>query len=80
MPRSPWRPRAGTDLEAQASVLVPLRFMGAVIGLLAVDRLAGRTSTSASSRSIQLFANLAAIAIRNARSYKEMEVQPRPTA
>ena len=29
----------GTDLEPQASVLVPLRFMGAVIGLLAVDRL-----------------------------------------
>jgi diguanylate cyclase (GGDEF)-like protein len=65
----------GTDLEPQASVLVPLRFMGAVIGLLAVDRLAGRTFDERELEIVQLFANLAAIAIRNARSYKEMEVQ-----
>ena len=65
----------GTDLEPQASVLVPLRFMGAVIGLLAVDRLAGRTFEERELEIVQLFANLAAIAIRNARSYKEMEVQ-----
>jgi diguanylate cyclase (GGDEF)-like protein len=65
----------GTDLEPQASVLVPLRFMGAVIGLLAVDRLAGRTFEQREMENVQLFANLAAIAIRNARSYKEMEVQ-----
>ena len=65
----------GTDLEPQASVLVPLRFMGAVIGLLAVDRLAGRTFEARELEIVQLFANLAAIAIRNARSFKEMEVQ-----
>jgi diguanylate cyclase (GGDEF)-like protein len=65
----------GTDLEPQASVLVPLRFMGAVIGLLAVDRLAGRTFEQREMENVQLFANLAAIAIRNARTYKEMEVQ-----
>jgi diguanylate cyclase (GGDEF)-like protein len=65
----------GTDVEPQASVLVPLRFMGAVIGLLAVDRLAGRTFDERELEIVQLFANLAAIAIRNARSYKEMEVQ-----
>jgi diguanylate cyclase (GGDEF)-like protein len=65
----------GTDLEPQASVLVPLRFMGAVIGLLAVDRLAGRTFEERELEIVQLSANLAAIAIRNARSYKEMEVQ-----
>jgi diguanylate cyclase (GGDEF)-like protein len=65
----------GTDLEPQASILVPLRFMGAVIGLLAVDRLAGRTFDELELEIVQLFANLAAIAIRNARSYKEMEVQ-----
>jgi diguanylate cyclase (GGDEF)-like protein len=65
----------GTDLEPQASILVPLRFMGAVIGLLAVDRLAGRTFDTRELEIVQLFANLAAIAIRNARSYKEMEVQ-----
>ena len=65
----------GTDLEPQASILVPLRFMGAVIGLLAVDRLAGRTFEDLELEIVQLFANLAAIAIRNARSYKEMEVQ-----
>ena len=65
----------GTDLEPQASILVPLRFMGAVIGLLAVDRLAGRTFEERELEIVQLFANLAAIAIRNARSYKEMEVQ-----
>ncbi len=65
----------GTDREPQASVLVPLRFMGAVIGLLAVDRLAGRTFEERELEIVELFANLAAIAIRNARSYKEMEVQ-----
>ena len=65
----------GTDLEPQASILVPLRFMGAVIGLLAVDRLAGRTFEDHELETVQLCANLAAIAIRNARTYKEMEVQ-----
>ncbi|HMK92196.1 MAG TPA: diguanylate cyclase [Thermoleophilia bacterium] len=65
----------GTDVEPQASILVPLRFMGAVIGLLAVDRLAGRTFEERELELVQLFANMAAIAIRNARSFKEMEVQ-----
>ena len=65
----------GTDLEQQASILVPLRHTGRVIGLLIIDRLGGRTFEVRDLETVQLFANLAAIAIQNARTYKEMELQ-----
>jgi diguanylate cyclase (GGDEF)-like protein len=65
----------GTGAEPQASILVPLLFMDRVLGVLVIDRLDGRIFHESELETTQLFANLAAIAIRNARSYKEMEVQ-----
>ena len=65
----------GTGPEPQASILVPLLFMDRVLGVLVIDRLDGRIFQESELETTQLFANLASIAIRNARSYKEMEVQ-----
>ena len=65
----------GTGQEPQASILVPLTFIDKVLGVLIIDRLGGRIFQEHELETAQLFANLAAIAIRNARSYKEMEVQ-----
>jgi diguanylate cyclase (GGDEF)-like protein len=65
----------GTGQEPQASILAPLMFIDKVLGVLIIDRLGGRTFEQHELETTQLFANLAAIAIRNARSYKEMEVQ-----
>ncbi|MFA4965060.1 MAG: diguanylate cyclase, partial [Thermoleophilia bacterium] len=61
--------------EPQASIVVPLRVRGKVTGVLCLDRLSGRTFEAHELEPVKLFANLAAIAIENARSYKEMERQ-----
>ena len=65
----------GTGQEPQASILVPLMFIDKVLGVLIIDRLGGSIFLEHELETTQLFANLAAIAIHNARSYKEMEVQ-----
>ena len=61
--------------EPQASMVVPLQVMGRVSGVLSLDRLGGRTFNEFELELARLFANQAAIAIQNARSYKEMELQ-----
>jgi diguanylate cyclase (GGDEF)-like protein len=63
----------GTELEPQASMIVPLTVAGTVIGVLAVDRMQGKTFDEAEFEPVKLFGNLAAIAIRNARSYEQLQ-------
>ncbi len=67
-------PGTGDDV-AQASIVVPLRVLGKVTGVLTLDRLGGRTFAEEDLEPVILFANLAAIAIQNARTYEEMERQ-----
>ncbi len=59
--------------EVQACVLVPLSVGDEVIGIMTMDRLGGRTFEARELEPARLFANLAAIAIRNARQYDELE-------
>jgi diguanylate cyclase (GGDEF)-like protein len=73
-PRIVQVPGTGED-EPQASIMVPLDVRGRVTGVLCLDRLAGRTFEAHELEPVQLFGNLAAIAIDNARSYEEMERQ-----
>jgi diguanylate cyclase (GGDEF)-like protein len=61
--------------EPQASIIVPLNVRGKVTGVLSVDRLHGRTFDEIELEPAKLFANMAAIAIQNARSYEDMERQ-----
>jgi diguanylate cyclase (GGDEF)-like protein len=61
--------------EQQASIVVPLNVLGKVTGVLCLDRLGGRTFSEHELEPAILFANLAAIAIHNARTYEEMERQ-----
>jgi diguanylate cyclase (GGDEF)-like protein len=63
----------GTEWVPQASLIAPLTVGGAVIGVLAVDRMGGRTFADAELEPTKLFANLAAIAIQNARQYEEAQ-------
>jgi GAF domain-containing protein len=63
---------AGTEADPQASILVPLTVGGTVIGVLALDRTEGRTFDEAEFEPAKLFANLAAIAIQNARQYEDV--------
>ncbi len=65
----------GTEVEPQASIIVPLSVRGKVTGVLTVDRLFGRVFEAHELETVRLFANLAAIAIQNALSYEEMERQ-----
>ncbi len=65
----------GTEVEPQASIVVPLSVRGKVTGVLTVDRLFGRVFETRELETVRLFANLAAIAIQNALSYEEMERQ-----
>ena len=62
-----------TPTEPQASIIVPLNVRGKVSGVLTLDRLGGRHFDERELETAQLFANLAAIAIQNARTYNEME-------
>ncbi len=64
-----------TPTEPQASIIVPLQVMGEVSGVLTLDRLGGRTFDERELELARLFANQAAIALQNARSYMEMELQ-----
>ena len=66
----------GTDeSEPQASIVVPLNVRGKVTGVLTIDRLHGRVFEESELEPAKLFANMAAIAIQNARSFEEMERQ-----
>lgn len=61
--------------EPQASIIVPLNVRGKVTGVLSIDRLHGRTFDEHELEPAKLFANMAAIALQNARTYQEMERQ-----
>jgi diguanylate cyclase (GGDEF)-like protein len=61
--------------EPQASIIVPLNVRGRVTGVLSIDRLHGRAFDEQELEPAMLFANMAAIAIQNARSYEDMERQ-----
>jgi len=61
--------------EPQASIIVPLNVRDKVTGVLSIDRLHGHTFDEQELEPAKLFANMAAIAIQNARSYEEMERQ-----
>ena len=65
----------GTDWVPQASIIAPLNVGGKVIGVLALDRMDGRTFHDSELESAKLFANLSAIAIQNARQYEELTRQ-----
>jgi diguanylate cyclase (GGDEF)-like protein len=73
-PRGVHIPGTGEDVP-QASIVVPLRVQGKVTGVLTLDRLGGRRFADEDLEPVTLFANLAAIAIQNARTYEEMERQ-----
>ena len=61
--------------EPQASIIVPLTVRGTVTGVLCLDRMDGRLFEEHELEPAMLFANMAAIAIQNARTYEEMERQ-----
>jgi diguanylate cyclase (GGDEF)-like protein len=61
--------------DQQASIVVPLTVRGSVTGVLCLDRREGRTFEQHELEPARLFANLAAIAIQNARTYEKMERQ-----
>jgi diguanylate cyclase (GGDEF)-like protein len=63
----------GTEWEPQASIIAPLTLGETVIGVLAIDRMGERTFDEHELEPVTLFANLAAIAIHNARQYEEAE-------
>jgi diguanylate cyclase (GGDEF)-like protein len=63
----------GTDWVPQASIIAPLNVAGKVIGVLALDRMDGKTFHDSELESAELFANLAAIAIQNARQYEQLQ-------
>ena len=63
----------GTEAEPQASIIVPLTVGTTVIGVLALDRMGGRTFGQHELEPARLFANLAAIAIQNARQYDDVK-------
>ena len=63
----------GTVREPQASIIVPLTVGGRVIGVLSIDRMGGATFDEQELEPAILFANLAAIAIQNARQYERLE-------
>jgi diguanylate cyclase (GGDEF)-like protein len=73
-PRGVHIPGTGDDVP-QACIVVPLRVLGKVTGALTLDRLGGRVFADEDLEPVILFANLAAIAIQNARTYEEMERQ-----
>jgi len=63
----------GTEWERQASILAPLTVADRVIGVLAIDRMGGRTFAEQELEPATLFANMAAIAIHNARQFEQAE-------
>ena len=73
-PRGVHIPGTGENVP-QATIVVPLRVQGTVTGALCLDRFQGRTFAEEDVEPVTLFANLAAIAIQNARTYEEMQRQ-----
>ncbi len=73
-PRGVHIPGTGKDVP-QATIVVPLHVLGKVTGVLSLDRLGGRTFAEEDLEPVRLFANLAAIAIQNARTYEAMQRQ-----
>jgi GGDEF domain-containing protein/putative methionine-R-sulfoxide reductase with GAF domain len=71
-PRS--EPVPGTEVEEQASIIVPLR-LGTRRGVLLVDRFGGRRFAADDLETVRLFAGLAAVALENARLYHTAEEQ-----
>ena len=67
----------GTEWTPQASIIAPLTVAGTVMGVLALDRIGGRTFAEEELEPTRLFANLAAIGIQNARQYEEAEAASR---
>jgi diguanylate cyclase (GGDEF)-like protein len=65
----------GTLQRPQASILAPLQVGGVVTGVLSIDRFGGRTFEDREFELVQLVTNLAAIALRNAQLYGEMQSQ-----
>jgi len=63
----------GTESEEQAAIIVPLR-LGADRAVLTLDRFGGRF-TQDETETVRLFANLAAVALENARLYRTLEEQ-----
>ena len=63
----------GTEWEPQACIIAPLTLGDKAIGVLALDRMGERTFDEHELEPVTLFANLAAIAIHNARQYEEAE-------
>jgi len=63
----------GTEWEPQASIIAPLTVGGRAIGVLALDRMGERTFAESELETTKLFANLAAIAMQNARQYERLE-------
>ena len=64
-----------TIRRSQASILVPLKVGGAVTGVLSIDRFGGAVFEDREFELVQLVTNLAAIALRNAQLYGEMQSQ-----
>src|SRR5450756_633232 len=64
----------GTDWVPQASIIAPLNVGGKVIGVVVLDRMDGKTFHDNELESAKLFANLAAIAIQNARQYEQLQL------
>ena len=73
--RASCRCRAPRKTSRRRRIIVPLNVRGKVTGVLCLDRLGGATFDEHELEPAKLFANLAAIAIQNARSYEEMERQ-----
>ncbi len=63
----------GTEWEPQASIIAPLTVGGKTIGVLALDRMGDRKFDESELESTKLFANLAAIAMHNARQWETLE-------
>jgi GGDEF domain-containing protein len=63
----------GTIQRPQASILAPLKVGGVVTGVLNIDRFGGRMFEDREFELVQLVTNLAAIALRNAQLYGEMQ-------
>ena len=65
--------RARVAEHGQCAILsVPLRLMGAIIGVLSIGDGPGREFTDAEVALLQVFADQAAIAVDNARLYQEL--------
>jgi diguanylate cyclase (GGDEF)-like protein len=63
----------GTPVEPQASIILPLEVQNRVIGVLSIDRSGSRVFLEEDFQTAKLFAGQAAVAIQNAKLYKEIQ-------